>query len=305
MPLYIDNSMLSSLYKCELQFAVRYVRHWTSEEDSWALQAGTAVHSVLETYFKTWDAEQAIQNLNDYHSYAAEHIPADHRLSGTNVARIIHQYIETTTPNNLPFLVTNPELVEIGFEVPLIRGVTFFGRIDLAVMDLQRQWWYVVDHKTTGRMAEEWREQQKYTSQYTGYVWVLSQMVKEPVVGAMVNGIELSKLPSDPKRKCAVHQAKYSECGQLHARFELLPTMRTPHQINDWLDTAVEGAKRYKHIARQVKDDASLTKLTAQGTMNGSCTFCQFKQWCHAGRDAEQLPYQFIQRPWTPYKEAA
>jgi len=52
-------------------------------------------------------------------------------------------------------------------------------------------------------------------------------------VGAYINAIEFSRLPSSDRR-CTVHAVAYSECGHLHANSDLLIVERTPAEIEEW-----------------------------------------------------------------------
>jgi hypothetical protein len=133
----------------------------------------------------------------------------------------------------------------------------------------------------------------------TGYVWAATRTLGQPVVGVFINGIEYSKLPSDPVRKCRTHGVPYLECGPQHMRSELLIYTRTPDQLEQWRMDAIRLARKYRELCRHPQD---LTAVSMQGTFHDACGFCNFSRFCDAGRPSHYINAMLVKQPWRPFE---
>lgn len=301
----VDNSILASVATCPTQAAIRYVLGLTVPDDRAYLRAGHAAHAVLAAHLtgKPADEAMASQEIMDYLAWTTDVITDDDRLHGQNVQTILRRWIDTHPLSGLPFYIPDPRLVEVGFAVPLADDVIFVGRMDALAKDSSGAWW-VVEHKTTGRMDITWRRRYQTSGQITGYTWAAQQHLNEPVAGCFVNGIEFSRLPSDGVRKCRVHGTPYAECGPAHAKFDMLIEHRAPHQLEAWKADAIRLARQFQAMKAEIKTIEDIAKVPMFGQLTGACTLCQFADWCRVGRPMAAGKAMLAHEPWEPYKHA-
>jgi len=307
--LTVDNTILAATAACSTKAAMRYVLGLVpieQETDSGPMIAGQAAHAALDGFLRTGDADKALEEFDAvYVPYLAAReaagnpIPDNDRLAPANVKACLEEWMQTH--QTLPYTV-DPQRVEVGFSVPLALEVTFVGRMDGLVQTQGA--WYVLEHKTTGRMDTRWRARFRSSAQITGYVWAATVQEKLPVVGCYVNGIEFAKLPSDDKRKCRTHGVAYAECGMHHARSDLVVELRSPAQLEQWQQTAVQMAQRFLRLREVVKGPEDVRTLPMEGTLTGECVWCPFQTWCMLGRPAEAAKVMFREERWEPYKHA-
>ena len=302
----IDNSVLSATQTCETQAALRYVLGYDSAEDRAPLMAGTAVHAALAAWLKSGGSA-----ADGMRAFEVEYMPwalanvlgTDDRLSFANVHRVMEYWFDVH-PLSSWTVAVKPELVEVGFAVPISDEIVFVGRADGIGQD-PRGAWLVLEHKTSARLDERWRRTHRLSAQITGYTYAMQQHVNAPVLGALVNGIELSRLPNS-SMKCRKHGVAYHECGQLHARFEAFITQRTPEQHEEWKRTALVLAREFLALKERVKTIDDIHKVRTNGQFIGACSQCPFINWCSLGRpmDARTIDAMFTYSPWSPYLHA-
>jgi hypothetical protein len=300
---YIDNSTLTAVATCDTQAVLRYVLGLTIAEDSGPLRAGHMAHAVLASYLQGASIAEIVETheVMNYLAWATDALPEDDRLATANVLKILSRWIETHPLSGLPFRV-DPSLIEVGFAVPLADDVVFVGRMDGLVQD-DNGAWFVLEHKTTGRLDEQWRRRYRTSAQITGYVWAAQQHLGQPVAGCFVNGIEFGRLPTDTKR-CRTHGVPYPECSAQHARFDMLIEHRAPHQLETWKRNAIKLARKFKALKLQADSLADIADVTMFGQLNGACSLCQFADFCAVGRPITTGEAILTYQPWSPYAHA-
>lgn len=301
----VDNSTLTAVASCDTMAALRYVLGLTVDEDRGPLRAGHLAHSILADYLRGKSIPDIVQTADvlEYLEWATEAIPDKDRLSTPNVLRIMSRWMETHPVAGLPFQI-DAGLIEVGFSAPLTEDILFVGRMDGLVRDANGVW-YILEHKTTGRLDETWRRRYKTSAQITGYVWGAQQYLNQPVAGCFVNGIEFSKLPTDTK-KCRTHGVPYTECGSQHAKFEMLIEHRAPHQLESWKRDAIKLARKFKALKAMVSDLSDLEKqsIAQTGQLTGACMYCQFADFCAVGRPVAIGQSLMRYEPWSPFDHA-
>lgn len=306
MTLALDNTILRTTARCSTEVTLRHVHGLTSEEDSAALAAGTAAHEALAVCMRGGVGGLGVFD-SLYRQYSHEHKlsqdPRLQRLSWENTRAVLARWFEVRPAHTWPF-VAIPELVEVAFELPLddAGDFVFTGRLDAIVRDKAHGQLYVLDHKTTGRIDSGWAGAFRLDSQMSGYVWAAQETLGERVAGVYINGIEFAKLPSSD-RKCKDHGVQYAECSAEHAKFELLQFDRSPDQLATWRQTALQLANKFANLKENFGERESLTTVPHEGTFHGACRYCQFSEFCAAGRPVNSLDALFIHRPWTPLPE--
>jgi hypothetical protein len=246
----------------------------------------------------------------EYYEYGTYEVLPNNRLFYDNVAAIMGRWLDTHPLDSLPYVVS-PDLVEVGFAVPLDEEGHYVltGRLDAAVQIRSGKAWFVLDTKTTSRLTDQYVETYQLDSQMSGYIWALQQLTDEPVVGAFINVIIFDRLPSDAKRKCREHGVVYAECGPLHAKFSLFRVDRSPEQLEDWRQEALTLAQEWEWLFKNYCQDDWRTKMpqvSQRGMFNRSCQYCEFKDFCIGGRrtDPAHFDSQYILNPWRPYEMA-
>jgi len=305
----VDNSILAAVATCDTKAVLRYVLGYTSVEEDAKLKAGEAGHHALAVYFQGATARESLAVFRaQYQAWADANVEPNDRLSHANCAAIL-QYWFDTRAKTLPFNPI-PELVEIGFSVPLDDDgeFEFIGRIDNIAESKDGSGLYIVDHKFTGNISAVWNKQFQTASQITGYIWAADKHVKKldmhrgPVVGAFINAVEFGRTPSSD-RKCKEHGVLYSECGIHHTKFDIPITIRGKAQTEQWRETAINLALRYKALKENYPgvEHAHLPQM--QGLFNRSCTWCEFNSFCGGGRQPNGLKAGYVYDPWHPFKK--
>ncbi len=319
---YIDTTIMKAVAACALNASVKYVAHFRSANEAIWLRAGTAVHEALATFFRMSahghpmrDAIDSAMMLFDtlyvpyYEKEIARGSVLEERFVPSNVRDVLIEWFARRA-NDLPWLwptERNPnaawaQAVEVGFAQALDETgrYVFFGKLDLFA-DHSKYGRVIVDHKTTKSIDETWRRTWRTDPQATGYYW--AGLLHDPYVqGFVVNGIELSKLPSST-RKCATHALPYNECRLAHATFEVLEVKRSLEQMERWRMQALQLAQKYEWLVTQVGSDTARIAAYApmEGPFTGACRFCNLSDWCGTGHltRIEQLGLE--KDEWNPY----
>lgn len=332
---YVDNTTLRSVQRCESEAALRHVLGFTVQEEAHALECGTATHEAMADYFRGWPASYALKHYELlYRGYSEDNLldHLGHRLSYTNTSKILEEWFTLHPLHSFSFSV-NPKLVEVGFEIPLsdecvcghseadhrdqgcrYRGACkcpcyapafiMWGRLDAVVQSDHDGALYVLDHKTTGRIQPYWTDKFRNDSQMSGYVWAAQKTLGMTVSGVYINAIEFSKLPSDPVRKCREHGVVYAECGIHHMKSQLLIYTRSPEQLEEWRQTAIKLARQYRTLLQTIPDlQSALTETRMEGTFTDACGFCSFNKFCQANRPAQYADTMLVHQPWRPYEK--
>lgn len=304
--LYADNSILRTVARCSTEAVLRHHHGLTSPEEKAAMKAGTVFHHVSEHFFKTQGLDiggsLAIFDA-EYIPWADPIVPSDDRLAWPNVRTIIEQWMLMRV-NLLPFQWPHPDLIEIGFAIELTDDITFVGRLDGLVKDTQTDSWYVLENKSTGRISSMWRTGYRSDSQVSGYIYAASLHLGTPVVGAFINAIEFSKVPSDPKRKCKAHGVVYKECGPSHTVSDIFNVARTPQALDEWKREAINLATRYEALRDRFPTLADIGNVPVEGKFSGACTYCQFREFCAFGKPLHQVSTMLVEDRWEPYTHA-
>ena len=309
----IDGSALKAGYKCSTQAVLRYGWGLTAKAERANLLAGTAMHAAIAHYLDDGPVANALVCFDHiYKDWAQINVAPDDKLSWQNTRLITQKWLEahpsmpgasSLDVKGWPFSVTH---VEVPFEVPLavVDGVEilFVGRMD--VVGEYNGYPVVVDHKSTGFINQQWTEQWAMDGQVTGYVHAARQVLAKPVIGAFINGVQFSKLPSDPTRKCKDHGVKYAECGPMHAKWETVGLLeRNEQQVENWLAEAVPMAGNLYKLFKEVGDNLEeyLPSLAMEGQFTGECRWCEFRKGvCEIGRRPAVARAGLEFSPWNP-----
>ena len=311
---YVDNTILRCAASCSLHTVLRHVLHQRNSETGAALRAGTAAHEALAAYFTSLAKRQPPDTsvalglaafAEHYEQWANENVLNEDRLAFSNLHPIMSEWMETRHSTALPFFCADPNEVEVGFAYPLDESgkYVFFWRIDLIGHSRHDGKWYIVDHKTTGRIDQFWAGSFRLDTQVTGYLWAALQHNPD-VQGVYINGLEFRKLNSSDT-KCRVHGMSYADCrlAPEHLKFEVAgPIHRTVEQMERWRVNALALAQKYEHYALNFANFDLLQYAEMEGPFTNACRFCDFQEFCSLGQHPEQLPaLGFVYDEWMPY----
>ena len=324
-PVYLDNTILKAIATCSTRALMQYAYGLRSREARTPLTAGIAFHEALAHYLIHSEPVAAVQVFEQtYRPYAEEqHITSADRYSWQNCAAILAEWIVRNPPHvlNAAFRI-DPTLVEVGFMWPLLDGDTcgcgapldaavhqsggcqpwapiFVGRMDAIVHDHTQGGLYVLDHKTTGRLDSRFLRSFTNDSQLSGYVFAAQQHTQQPVHGAIINAIEVKKIP-DSARRCATHGVAYAECGPTHLEMVRTGLNRTAEQLATWRTTTLMLFRRWRLLTHQHPDLTHITQVHTEGVFNAGCQWCDFTEWCSIGRPQHLVPTMFEHELWNP-----
>lgn len=304
-PFAVDNSALSKFARCEMAGWLRYGQHRATAEAAATLQAGGDTAAALAHLRRGASATEALAVYDArYQPYAEQHrIPPSDRLSWQNTRTILWQYMSFGWPEQLQRFRIEPELIEVTFEVPLTDegDIVLTGRTDLG------GYWegdnlVVWDDKTTGsRVNEYWAKKYRLESGQSGYVWALRQKGWN-VLGTVINGIEYSALPSDPRRKCSTHKVAYEECGPRHAKWQLFgPYPREAGFLEEWRADAIALAREYRRYVQEVAPALEdVHQVPMRGQFTDGCSHCEYPDFCLAGRSPALIEANTVESKWDP-----
>jgi hypothetical protein len=288
--------------------------------------AGTCVHEALAMWARGEAPAACLQHFVTRYRDAADSQTMDgDRLTVDNVSEILGLWFADRAPH-FPFQPVRAA-VEIPFAVPLVdacrdcgwreslhpRGggahpfqakTLMCGQIDLMVED-EHGALYVTDHKTTGRIGSDWVERFAWDPQAIAYVWAARKHTALPVVGFVLNALQLSALPEVHYRKertrkdgtpykgsgepvtCPDHHVPITECRTTHARFEVFgPVVPTEAQIRGWKRAAREQARWLQELWTECLE---LEDCQQDGFVKGACSWCTFREFCKNGRQPSEL----------------
>jgi hypothetical protein len=302
----VSPSVLADVLTCETKAWTRHVKGYTSRGDAIKAVAGQAIHAGIARYLS--DPEGVCNDVRALGVFHDVYDPAHARLTAdqldpaytpANLHRVLARWLETHPPSALPW--TRVLSVEEAFcSREWVTGdtrVRLIVRPDAVVEDANGRVRFV-DTKTTGwRISDSsWRRALRLSLQLALYTDAVMQRYGDRAVcGGWINAIEIAKLPSDPTRKCTTHHVVYAECGNEHAKQEIIECMTTPERVARALADAHNAAEMFVRM----QDDADASACDMAGGANGACRFCAAGEWCEAGRAANALESFMIHDPWV------
>jgi hypothetical protein len=290
----VSASTLRDVATCTTADVMRHGFEWTGKDTTGARTLGQVVHEVMEHYVVTGgNVEETLALFKAAYKPFSDEVclPVEKKRAGKtyldpnrcryeNASVVLSEWLSAHPLSALPYDVLHTELP---FNEELARGVRYRGRID-ALVQKDGRWW-VLDFKTTGRLDEAFWKQYRMDAALAGYVWAAERLTGGPIAGVIIEGIEMSEVPSST-RKCGDHGVPYAECGRMHVSWGYREYERDPQQIGKWaLD-----AQRLSIRHRLNMNDILLENAEQEGQFHGACykyegfAKCDFAEFCEAGR---------------------
>lgn len=313
----VDNSILSAVAQCDTYDYVTYGCHLRPKGTALALEAGSAVHVGLAEWLRGGAKASAIPKamaaVRQYYQKAVtawelraeKPVPEGDRFHPDWVYGIAEQYMRAQS-GRFPY-----KLVGTVIEQPVAahltdidgRPVWIVARLDARVRKFASGGKWNLDWKTTKKVTDWWTDKTKVRSQFLGQLWIGQQTEPQPLEGVILGVIEIPEKHKS-EMTCKQHGVSFQKCSMLHAGSDFIYI--TPHrgELPVWEQGAVWLARR--HLRLKAKAEAEgiegVAGVKMQGRFNESCTFCEHREWCRAGRPTTEANVRatFEKRVWDP-----
>lgn len=291
--LFLDNSSVDE-FLCSRKFEYSRVMRKRPAVTKPALTFGSAIHLALKLRYrrgcgpvssdtearqmylleKFWEKNPT--SINDYRTLdLAQQAIRDYNQSYRQEPFSMCQHAEFDS------------LVEEAFAVPIGTvgsvKVIWMGRIDMAVEQDGKL--YVFDHKTTSMGGEFVTQDYYLSSQFKGYAWALSSLLKRPVQGAMVNVLVI--------RKPAKIRGKGNEFLRVTVNYD-------EYILEEWRNNMLNTASDILHCY-----DRGVFPMQTKACV-GRYGRCEFFDVCTL-TPAARLPYlesgAYESNTWTPFRD--
>jgi hypothetical protein len=315
--LFIDNSgWIESLQTCHrlLQYKSLALRIGVGEKP--ALNFGSAIHLALEHRYRKYKTDPVPDSYwNEvgiiFTEYFMEHpVPIDDWRNMNWAMKTMKEYLKKYESEDFALLGDKDGnvMVELPFAIELYRHVGFYydgkeipviytGRIDLPVVLPDATNW-ILDHKTTAMVGQQFFDRMRLSSQQKGYCWAFEQLTGKKVSGYVVNVIR-SKQPPDyvlrgepsSRGKSTSPEAWWNESLQ-RERFYIQPS-----SLHEWKHNTIELVEEFFwHYQR-----GYLPMETALGcTAYGRCPYFDVCTTAPEDRNVMLMSGMYADNEWSP-----
>lgn len=305
----VDFTTLKSVAECSTKAAMTAVLHLQPTGERLPLEAGIAGHAALAHWLETGEVSEALDLFTAHYApiwakaLAAGKVSArdEERLPPENLRAILRHWLRQWADGGFPYRLEAPGMTEIAVTRDLGDDVTYVALIDAVVRSKAGGRWFL-DWKTTSSLGPWWEAQQEDSGQFTGQRWAAESIGE--VEGVVVGGIAFSRRNSAATR-CPKHGVPYKECAFAHLEAKIKTVATTQVEIDAYADTVARMVKKLRRIQRQVTSIEDVPGQPMEGRLNGSCKFCDYRDWCRLGRPvAARALKGFEERVWDPLAEA-
>mgnify|MGYP001602316094 CR=1 FL=1 len=305
--MHINNSLLTLLATCETATYLRWGQEviWHEKQHPGAMEVGTVLHWALAHWLQGHNFQEILAHFDQaWQGEVGGALPRQERLHPANVKLCLQYWMAQQPRRDVQVLTT-----EKTFEVPLgcIDGeeIIYYGTPD-ALLEWKGDL-YVLDHKSTGDIDEDWAAQWSMNSGLQGYVWGLRQR-GYAVKGAFVNGIEIRRLPpwdGNLEKKCQTHKVKYKECQPIHVKGQWVgPLFWSDARLEQWKRDAIAMVGKLQWLRdHDISKGLDYIKMDGQWRWPG-CNGgrgrapCQYRSFCQAGRPVAGITRMMIHQDW-------
>jgi hypothetical protein len=322
-PIFLDG-VVTSQAACDTRAVLGPLRGWGEKHQDLAPRAGIDVHAALELWMLGASKDDSLAAFRAAYAGACEDAIA--RGDGRAKSRLHWQVVERTIgrwidehPRDTwllrPLLAECPVADVLGWTrkgTPIV----IVGRMDLLAASRDLDGYWVVDHKTSSEITDNWVIEWRLKPSISRYIWLSQRQLDKPVLGALLNGIELP-YAGKPESKCRAHGVTHFECSHRHANWRVEPTQRTEAVLEGWRVTQFATAERLEALREATADQPGdapgvwlhrMRGVAQNGLHAGLCggsynRLCFLAGWCEAGRPADEswLQRNLTHAPWQPF----
>lgn len=288
LPIYIDNTMLTSFRACRRQFHTSFVENIASRATSPHLHAGGALAHAFEHTRKAFHIEKLpediaiLRGVQALMEFWGDYEPPQ-GISKTFTATCdaflayfkewplatdpIQPHENSSRPFEHTFAYPIPEAIHPITGDPYL----YCGRFDMFGRHISAEW--IVDEKSTqGSLGESWASSWDMRGQFIGYTWAGKREGRDKLMGCCVRGIAIQKT-------------------QTYFREVFIPYTDTI--IQRWYDTLVKDLNRMSECWRN--DDWDYNFGEACASYGG----CGYTKLCTADVRENWLS-MYKPRNWNP-----
>ena len=303
----IDNSSLNVFMTCARKFYYANTESITGEKESEALTAGSACHEYLEAM---WAGKSRAECMDAFIAYIRKPESADldieinpetsgkrggQKYSVEWLLFILGLYHKRFPLEDEEFEVVkkaNGEpYLETGFALDLGGGKIFTGKIDAIVRMKKSGRLWIVDHKTTLRILNDFYfKSYSLHGQIAGYLWAVRELFGEEPEGCIINALRITQLK------------RGTVDALVEKIFSRALTYRTPAQLQE---REYEVSIMMSVIASLAKQGKHAFYKNAPGGCNMYNRDCEYLPLCMSSDDYvhdEIRKANYVQREWTPHK---
>lgn len=251
-PLRIDNTFCEDFRRCFKRGDYRHNHGYTTQYTASPLSFGGAIHAGLAHFYQGNGKEDACAVALKGWRVISEEVNEDEWRTPAKALEVLDQYFSLPAAE-LPVLsgVNGQPLVEIDAVYPLLTvsdpqrirdklaacgysDVLYVGLIDLMITWMGKP--AICDHKTTSGIYTPKTEPSNIRPQFwdgfrpnkqmIGYLWTVSQYMKEPITTVVINALGVSKANN---RNC----------------FERRDFLFTPSEVEEWRRDTVSLVEQY------------------------------------------------------------
>jgi hypothetical protein len=192
----LDSTKVQAFMDCPRGFFFNYIMGWRKKESSIHLIFGSAWHDAMEHLLNNGYSGKSVAEAFDkfcdtYGEYYPIGSPMDDLNAPKNSANALTaliKYAKTWSHDSFETLYT-----EIAGSVPISPSHIMYFKLDALIKDTDGRYWSL-EHKTTGRLTQSWKDSWELKTQVGTYNHVINCLVQpENVGGVIINGAVLRK----------------------------------------------------------------------------------------------------------------
>lgn len=240
--LEVSNSSLSLYRTCQKKYYFHYVLDLLPRKSNAGFILGGTIHEAFDRYYKGEDMKSIAAFIDKtYKDTMATLSPEEQEQAYLDSKTALGMFL------NFPFAQLKFDHIESEreFKLPLMKDVLFVGRVDGKVTDKGHKW--IREVKTTGEVKSMFENRSSVSAQATGYVWAISELDNEHIVGVLYDGLRkprlIKKQTEDMYEFGQRIYLDYCDEKKRESYFYRYPTYRTSTDVELWLEDTKSTVK--------------------------------------------------------------
>ena len=305
MPVYYDNTRISSYRECPRAFFFRHIKMWSPDGTAIALVNGLAWHDAMDIVWKGISEGKMSQD-EVYKTALAAYVtswieggyPAPEHMSMEDIERFYPRGPAVAAEVLMNYIlqrsafIKDGELIDVEkpFAVPLYdhtNKVIYIGRLD-KVFNSRPDGLRVIEHKSTSMYGIKTGFQPRYidsfspNSQVDGYTHA-AHMLYDSLRGIYVDVALFHK--------------------KVHDKFKFIPIDRSVELLEGWLHDTRNWVERIEADKAAYKEGGLLASFPKNTSACGNWSGCVYLDICRykADPDIDEVPPGFVRNEWNPF----